>query len=459
MLPKKRMESHTQQISLKVLAEMAKHKEIYADLSFQANKVTRWSLADKQAWIESVFRGKTPHTIILVDVEACLEYAEENHMVGDIEYFSNLLNSGVRYLNVDGNNRVMNSYDFYYEDSVALRPDVYVIGDFNCKIEKSKNDTYTTLPEVVRNVFDEHTVTVQIYTNLSREECTELFISANSGVPLNHAERRNASTSEVANVIRNLAENYTDIFSTDGAKWFKDSELNRRSLDDFIAGLYMIYLFGHDAHIDVSSLYDMYRVDNYVSNSKTKAFEKHFRSFAQLIKNNKILQGNPKKNSLLDLYNIYTRMVKEKKTFKKGIQTKFCDEFLVVYKNLLKDKTLHELAGSSVAKTFEKMTGGRRSDSNVKRYELITKNLDLDKYFVQTSTSRSASPTTKFISAIDSGLLTPERKRIDLSKLHDGKTYHGGHKTPFADGGTTDVDNIVIQEARDNLKLGRKVVV
>jgi hypothetical protein len=38
------------------------------------------------------------------------------------------------------------------------------------------------------------------------------------------------------------------------------------------------------------------------------------------------------------------------------------------------------------------------------------------------------------------------------------KKYHNGHINPYADTGITSIDNLVIQEDKDNLSLGRKKV-
>jgi len=104
------------------------------------------------------------------------------------------------------------------------------------------------------------------------------------------------------------------------------------------------------------------------------------------------------------------------------------------------------------------MVGGRQASNNIFRNYLFNKNMDMSKYFREKPKSRTASKTTKFIAALRDDLKTPEGKDIDLSKLHNGNVYHGGHIVPAADGGDANLDNIVIQEKSDNLALGRKVV-
>ena len=71
--------------------------------------------------------------------------------------------------------------------------------------------------------------------------------------------------------------------------------------------------------------------------------------------------------------------------------------------------------------------------------------------------NRSATDNTKLAIAARDNFKTPEGKDIDLSKLMTGK-YHNGHINPYADTGNTSIDNLVIQEDKDNLSLGRNKV-
>ena len=113
---------------------------------------------------------------------------------------------------------------------------------------------------------------------------------------------------------------------------------------------------------------------------------------------------------------------------------------------------------NSKPKTFDHMVGGQQMANNKKRNELFMEKLDIDNYFNEVSSTSSASALTRLGAAVRDNLKTPEGKDIDLSKLHDGKTYHGGHITPHADGADAGLSNIAIQEARDNLVLGRKPI-
>ena len=109
---------------------------------------------------------------------------------------------------------------------------------------------------------------------------------------------------------------------------------------------------------------------------------------------------------------------------------------------------------------FETMIGGKQHGNNIKRHELIWPKIEevFDTYFVSLDPKRSITPNERLSTAARDDFMTPEKKEIDLSKLNDGETYHGGHKDAHVLGNPTTVDNSVIQEAKDNLKLGKNPV-
>ena len=63
------------------------------------------------------------------------------------------------------------------------------------------------------------------------------------------------------------------------------------------------------------------------------------------------------------------------------------------------------------------------------------------------------------ILAVNGNWTTPEGKEIEMDKLHDGDKYHGGHDTLYHLTKDTSIENGVIQEKEDNLKLGGKDLV
>ena len=74
-----------------------------------------------------------------------------------------------------------------------------------------------------------------MYTDVTRQELSDIFTRLNDGKPLNEPEKRNASTSLIAKAVRELAKEYRSVFSNKNNKWFTDEQGNRRGPDDEVA--------------------------------------------------------------------------------------------------------------------------------------------------------------------------------------------------------------------------------
>ena len=121
--------------------------------------------------------------------------------------------------------------------------------------------------------------------------------------------------------------------------------------------------------------------------------------------------------------------------------------------NLIQHKI--EAKGTVVFKPFELLVGGLQKVNVKKRIELITERFDIYKYAKKRG-RRTQTARGKFKSAHTQNYVTPEGKQINKSRLHTGD-YHNGHDpedSALIDGG----NKFKIQEAEDNLKLGRQKV-
>jgi hypothetical protein len=440
--------------------ELIKFKDISdkvcCDLAFQANEFTRWSDEQRTAFVTSFITNKAPSPLIFADIAACLEHAIRTEKVADIEYYLRWKQLG-DYMNLDGNNRVICIRDFI-NDKVSITPGNYYLDGNFYKIIEGKNDTISTMPKVMFRRFEMAILNIVVYTDASREELSDLFGNVNEGSPLNNPEKRNARTSDIASMVRGLAKLSRSFFAHEDTKWFSASQVNRRGIDDFIASLCFIYFNGLEKTIGAVSLMDMYRVGSN-EDLTGKNFEGSFKNFLKVVSSYEDLRALTNRNLLLDLYYIIETAKKDGKEFKdKTHREKFLHDFIIASGELVNENKLHDMGKNSKPKTFDHMVGGQQMANNKKRNELFMEKLDIDNYFNEVSSTRSASALTRLGAAVRDNLKTPEGKDIDLSKLHDGKTYHGGHITPHADGADAGLSNIAIQEARDNLVLGRKPI-
>lgn len=438
----KSVESKTKNITFGTYTKIL--DKVFADLNCQS--VTRWELDNKQSFMVSVILNTAPSKFILAHVNSCYNNAELSNDKKSIDYFSKFLDV-VDYLNLDSNNRTVTIGEFV-RDGFGLPLGNYVIGDEVYTITKD-NCTYSTLPTGMKNILDSRKLTLEIYLNSTQEDITRLFLVVNSGVTLNAAELRNPILSNVADEIRELAKEHTKTFVK---KVFTQKVINRRKIDDYFAGLCMIYLEGLDSKITPKNLEEMYYDEN--ANKLVNKFSKELDRFLNVV--GKKVSIFKRENGLLDLFVLYLEQLRNGKRLVDP--EAFVTDYIDVQIDLMKDKTEYSYNENGRSATFPELLRSREIRFNQIRNKLITEKFDASKYFVQLDSRRSGTIEEKLIAAKDQGWVTPEGFEIPLEDVLS-TDFEIGHIEPYADGGKTEQDNFVIQTKEDNRKLGKNPVV
>ena len=149
----------------------------------------------------SLVLGMAPSKFILADTELCGSATRKEN---DKNYYDGWKKKGVRYINVDSNNRVTTIAE-YYDNKFGLEKGFYDIDNSIVEIIEGENDTYDKLPDSVRERLNNALITIELVTTASREQLSRLFIRLNDGMSLNGPEKRNAVICDFANEIRRLA--------------------------------------------------------------------------------------------------------------------------------------------------------------------------------------------------------------------------------------------------------------
>jgi len=418
--------------------------KVYADLNCQS--VTRWDLSNKQSFIVSVILNTAPSKFILAHVNSCLNNAEISNDKKSVDYFTQFVERAT-YLNLDSNNRT-NTILEYKQNKFSIPEGNYVIGDEVYTIT-SENGTYSKLPVGMKNILDSRKITLEVYLNATREDITRLFLVVNSGVTLNAPELRNPILSNVADEIRELATKYSKTFSAAGV--FTQKEINRRKLDDYFAGLCMIYLDGLDSKITAKSLEEMYYNEN--ANKLVNKFVREVERFLKTVGKN--LSIFKRENGLLDLFVIYLEQIRGGKKITEP--DSFVKDYINIQIDLMKDKTEHSYNENGRSATFSELLRSREIRFNTLRNKLITAKFDCTKYFVQLDSRRNGSIEEKLIAAKDQGWVTPEGVEIPMEDVLTAD-FEIGHIKPYADGGKSELSNFAIQTREDNRKLGKNPI-
>lgn len=440
------------------------------DHAWQANKKTRWSEKQAQSYLTSVLSGMDANPMILVDVKACRDLAVTDWRKQDEDYFNEWLEQGCDFLVLDGNNRRINLKAFA-DGAFGFIEDTYDLKSGSPIKLDERSSKYSNLPEPIRKVFMEHTLKLEIYTDLTRDGCSQLFVNANNGVPLNPAEIRNAYTSNVANTIRQLAEEYAHFFRC-GEKgdfefhnnWMKASEFNRRGVDHFIAHMLYSWSLSEPDKPTNDQLLSMYLMNSEM-NKTVRKFEVQFKRFAKEILSDKALR-DLRINSMWDLWWVWKERVKDGYVLKKNtsIVEDYVDKIGAIREN--RDFPAPENANwTSPTKYWKNLLAGRQTANNICRNTVVLEALDnFDEYFrkqTKRDSGQVASNTTLLNAAVRDKFMTPEGKSIPRGSLFSGQIEKGhiiSDKNLRDAGLSSDVsvENTAPQYRTDNRKLGSK---
>tara|TARA_B100001113_G_C21079378_1_gene609171 strand:+ start:177 stop:1520 length:1344 start_codon:yes stop_codon:yes gene_type:complete len=421
-----------------------KADSIRADFSFQSR--VRWTIENKRSYMTSLVLGMAPSKFILADTKLCGSATRKEN---DKNYYDGWLKQGVRYINVDSNNRVT-TIAAYYDNEFGLEKGFYDVDNSIVEIIEGENDTYDKLPDSVREKLNNALITIELVTTASREQLSRLFIRLNDGMSLNGPEKRNAVICDFANEVRRLATKY----QSDLSCFFSPKDIHRRKVDDFIAGLAMIYFHGIGVTISDKTLWSAYKSESN-EDIGVKKFVDFLEKFFKFLGTN--LSVIPNKNTVLDLFFMYKQLTDNRYVVEDS--EGFFKDFFKTNAKLLVDPEKHQYNEGRDA-TYKELLRSREVRFNNLRYSLIIAKGEFDpiKYAVKRDSRRGFSREEKFIAAVNQDFVTPEGKEIDPTKLYDWQEYQGGHIEPWSDGGETNQENCVIQTAEDNRELGANPV-
>lgn len=421
-------------------------EQMTADMDIQSPN--RWTPKDQSSFIESVLTNKAPSLFVVAKIDSCLANSFDKL---DQEYYTRWQDKGYTYLNLDSWNRT-NTLILFYKDEVTIPNGEYSLGGVRYVVDKT-NNTYSTMDDDLRIIFESRTITVEVLTSATRRDLSTIFDVVNRGVALNAAERRNPILTAVAGVCRDFGKKYATKFPNINGL----THNNRRDVDDFFAGLFAIFVLDDfkngktTANITTGVLRNIYEDEDYGSfvspfSTFTKKFMKELLSFSEFPT---ILH----KNFILDLFTIW-RSVDRQKTLKITEPQKFITDAYKAYVKLLDDKkTTHEYSNGRSA-IYSELLRSRQTKMNQIRQRLILENIQsLDVYTVEMKEQRLATKETKLIVYNRDGGKTPEGVEIKPEELYDPTVVQGGHVKMAKNGGSAEPNNIVMQTRKDNLKL------
>jgi len=209
------------------------NKKVFYDPSFQRRVV--WDNTNISKYVRSLTLGRSAYTnIVLVDVDKCLELANDN--VDDVssKYFLNLKEKGYKFLSLDGQNRSKTIINFMNNEiTITAR-----IRDVKGNIEKVENKYFKDLTQLQQYAIELSNVSVVIADEVSVEDVSDVFRTLNDGMPLNAQEMRNSFRTPIARFIRNISLKYGSALK----RIVRENDFKRMGDDELIAKMLMILM-------------------------------------------------------------------------------------------------------------------------------------------------------------------------------------------------------------------------
>lgn len=204
----------------------------------EVQRPVAWRPKDRKAYFESMCMGRTEGGFVFVNLNAALQSIETHGYQHDraYPYFKKLKNQGYNFLTLDGNNRWS-----FIDDLLNDRYNI-PLGDYSMLIGRGndtlhsftitkRNNVFSKLTDTEQSIILERVFVITEYTQLDYSGLSEIFLSINSGVPLNPQEKRNAMDSDWSGYIRKLSLDLAPLLSLT----LGDSYTKRLAGDDWIA--------------------------------------------------------------------------------------------------------------------------------------------------------------------------------------------------------------------------------
>lgn len=408
------------------LSEIFDLKKIKLDLSFQRSAC--WPDSAKKSYIQSIFNGIHPGTLILADVRSNSHRAD---------YFKTLSEEGYDYVSIDGNNRSTCISEF--KDN-----------KFRVKVN-NKLKFYRDLNTDEKVEFDNRRLIVILYEKIDKVGCAKVFVSHNQSEKLSAQELRNAEIGKLSDYVRNLELKLRNIL-----KNFKANNPKRKN-DEFI-----LDTISQQISVDATNKKhrDFVWKDNLDDFEFSSTYlEETFRLLKDVLS---VDYGKRSHEALARDFILFRGMIARQKNIKPISNSDLVEAFSRERKKLWLSKTFYPLKGGEQAQ-YSAISG---KPAEKKYYSVrikIMKDLFLRLYadgilFDVDDRDEDTSDLVlrKKLFDLQNGICPVTN--IAITDFFDTQKWEVDHIIPLAKGGTDDISNMQLVDKDYNRKKGAKLV-
>ena len=170
--------------------------------------------------------------LIIADVQQCLEYCINEGYQIDAQWYQTLLDDGVRFLILDGQNRTVTLIKF-------LKNELTLTGEFidlDEELVSVENAFYKDLPQRLQDkFFTSSRISVALVEQATRRDLLKHFLNYNDGIAVNEMQRRDASFGAIAELVHDIAERYSHSIE----RFIKEQKIKEATDLEFVASAAM----------------------------------------------------------------------------------------------------------------------------------------------------------------------------------------------------------------------------
>lgn len=348
----------------------------------QFQRPIAWRAEDRKKFFQSILMNRVEGSYVLVDVKSCIARLE---LAGECDsptykFFKKFLNEGYKYVILDGNNR-MCFIQSLFDDTFTIPEGKYeyitdeVNGSITSFTVRKGKQTFSELPERVREILQSRQAAISLYTQITLEGMSEVFQNVNSGVPLNAQELRNAYSTPWSEYVREIGDEVSSLLS----KLFKDHRTRLKG-EEWIVDCLDFVLNGITIDPDTdevtckgisqSTKNKLYLSDFLGEDDRDYYFDKfvEMMDFISLMIDEKILEEKSLTRASA-VQNLFWLMCNGVDTYDQAV------EAIQLHEKAYKDKNLTAMCGDE-EKTFRECCDGKSKDNFEFRYVVFSEILD-----------------------------------------------------------------------------------
>ena len=430
----------------------ALYKSTFLDDLFQrrggVERGSGWTISQSRSYVDSLLKQRAFNDIMLVDAQMALLNAKAIGCVESTKYFQEVLDSGFRYVSVDGNNSsstingfLNNTKGVYYE---TTNPSIKYFKDF------TESDRY--------RILHSSRLKVTILRKITVFEMTDLFRKRNTSTKLNPQEYRQARLSSLASFIRDISNEQDNrdalenMFFASPAKSF-----DARKHEECIAALCLKHDTNFTSDLSKKYLDSFYEATTDLKAATEKKIKNLLDELAQMASTSwtqKLTKGQ-----LANLFDFLDLVLKDHKIkdhakllkYFLEIDAKWAEEAKKIIEEEKEEKSYshwtkfyyQEVNYNKIRKKLKK-TLTKDIPGLIKDGVLKLKRTSKDAYtFEEKKTLHSLQERTD-----------RNGDEISLTDLYEGGKYEADHMKSVSNGGPTNLSNGELMTKEDNRKKG-----